>query len=178
MFRRRGMFQGNQLNDEQMAILVKANQLMSEGKPLEAGPLFTSVADAMKRSNHPRRAANLYARAAHAFSDGNDAQQALANARQALALFTQTKMAGRASMFFSNITRKMEVKGMTAAADELRGLYDMNSLAPSIEPRRRPHGLIPTTCPKCGAPVHGEDVSWVDDNTIECEYCGAMIRSE
>ncbi len=33
---------------------------MSEGKPSDGGPLFVDVADAMQRSNHPRRAADLY----------------------------------------------------------------------------------------------------------------------
>jgi hypothetical protein len=47
--------------------------------------------------------------------------------------------------------------------------------APTSQPR---HGSLPTNCPKCGAPLHGGEVSWVDATTAECEYCGAAIRAE
>lgn len=181
MFRRRRIFQTNTLTTDQFAVLVRANQLMSEGKPLDAGPLFTSVADALKHSNHPRRAANLYTRAAHAFADGINEQASLTYAREALALFTQYKMAGRALAFFTNITNKMTAKGMKAAAEVLQREYSAQILPQPVGTRpgkQPPHRLLPTSCPKCGAPIHGEDVTWVDDNTIECEYCGTLVRVE
>jgi hypothetical protein len=155
--------------------------LISEGKPSDAGPLFAEVADAMQQSNHPRRAANLYARAAHAFADGNNEQAALGYAKTALALFTQFKMVRRTPVFFTNITRKMTAKGMKAAANVLQREYGTQIAAQPAAPRqenRRHRGLLPTSCPKCGAAVHGDDVDWVDDNTVECEYCGTLIRTE
>jgi hypothetical protein len=181
MFRNRPRFQANPLTADQLAILVKANQLMAAGKPLDAGSLFAGVADAMQRSNHPRRAANLYARAAHAFTDGNNEQTALGYARTALALFTQFKMVGRIPTFFTNITRKMTAKGMKAAATALQQEYGAQIAAQPVESQqeiRPPRGLLPTNCPKCGGPVHGDGVDWVDNNTIECEYCGSLIRTE
>jgi hypothetical protein len=181
MLRRRRLFQTNPMSSDQIAILVRANQLMAGGKPLEAGPLFAQVADAMKSSNHPRRAANLYTRAAHAFADGNDGQAALKYARAALILFTQAKMARRAIEFYTNITRKLSTKGMKAAADALQSEYGAQIEALPVGPNtgnRPAHGQLPTACPKCGAPVHGDEVTWVDSSTIECEYCGASIRSE
>ena len=84
MFRRRSVFRANPLTADQMAVLVKANHLVALGKPLEAGPLFTTVAGTLQRTNHPRRASNLYTRAAHAYADGNQPQAALTYARQTL----------------------------------------------------------------------------------------------
>jgi hypothetical protein len=181
MFRRRRIFQANTLTTDQLAVLVRANQLMSEGKPLDAGPLFTNVADALKHSNHPRRAANLYTRAAHAFADGNNEQASLTCAREALVLFSQYEMAGRASAFFTNITNKMKAKGMKAAAEVLQREYGGQIPEQPAGPQRgkpQVHPLMPTNCPKCGAPIHGEDATWVDDNTIECIYCGTLVRAE
>jgi hypothetical protein len=183
MLRRRRMFQPNPLTTDQLAVLVRANQLLSEGQPLMAAPLFTQLAGAMKQSNHPRRAANLYTRAAHAFADGNDAPPALAYSKAALELFIQYKLAGRAATFFGNITRKLTAKGMVTAAEALQREFgaQVAALPVGAGPQRvaQPHrGLLPTACPKCGAPLHSEDVTWVDENTIECEYCGAYIRSE
>jgi hypothetical protein len=59
MFRKRARFQADPLTPDQLAVLVKANQWMSEGNPTEAGSLFVDVADAMQRGDHPPRAANL-----------------------------------------------------------------------------------------------------------------------
>jgi hypothetical protein len=180
MFRRRRMFQANPLAADQVAILVKANQLLTQGKPLDAGPLFASVAQAMQVSHHPRRAANLFTRAAHAYTDGKDAEHALTYARQALNLFAQTRMARRASTFYANVTRKMTNLGMNATANELEQEFGAQIAALPMEPQSATparHGLLPTDCPKCGAPVHSEDITWVDEVTAECEYCGMLIRS-
>jgi len=181
MFRKRARFQAIPLTPDQLAVLVKANQLMSEGKPSDAGPLFAGLADAMQQSNHPRRAANLYARAAHAFADGNNEQAALGHARAALALFTQFEMVGRTSIFFTNITHKMNTKGMRVAAEALQREYGAQIATQPVASRqanRRQRGLLPANCPKCGAAVHSDEADWVDNNTVECEYCGTLIRAE
>jgi len=181
MFRRRPRFQAIPLTADQFSVLLKANQLISDDKPSDAGPLFADVADELQRSNHPRRAANLYARAAHAFADGNNEHAALVYARKALALFIQFKMVRRTSIFFTNITRKMTAKGMRVAADQLQREYGAQIAVQPVEPQqenRQTHGMLPTNCPKCGATVHSDEVDWVDDNTVECEYCGTRIRIE
>ncbi len=178
MFRRRRMMQAMPLTAPQLEQMVQANQLLAQGKKLEAGAIFAGVADELKDSNHPRRAANVYTRAAHAYADGNDASNALACSRQALSLFIQNKMARRAAMFYTNITRKMSAHGMKEAEVALRGEFADKVAGQTFEPRQapHPHGTLPTDCPKCGAPVHGDDVNWVDEHTVECEYCGALIR--
>jgi len=172
------MFQPNPLPAERIAILVQANRLLVEGQPMETGSLFTQVAEAVKISRHPRRAANLYARAAHAFVDAAKEQAALDNARAALALLTQTRMAGRTAAFFTNITHKMNAQGMKAAVDALQREYGGEVVASPPVSLPKSHGLLPTNCPKCGAPIHVDELNWVDENTIECEYCGAFVRSE
>lgn len=181
MFRRRRFIRPNPLNPDQMATLVRANRLVSEGRPLEAGPLFALVAEALQQSRHPRRAANLYARASHSFADGNDEQATLKYARQALSLFAQTKMVPRQAAFYTNITRKLSTKGMAKAAAELQGEFgDQVAALPArlrLAPQPR-HGLLPTTCPKCGAPMHADALEWVDEHTVECVYCGTLIREE
>ena len=91
---------------EQIEIALKANQLLSAGKPNEAAPLFASLAKDMEDSHHPRRAANLHAQAAHAFTDSQNEPSALIQARKALSLFIQYQMVERTPRFYANITRK------------------------------------------------------------------------
>jgi Soluble NSF attachment protein, SNAP len=180
MFRRRRMLRRSLLADDQLAVLVNANQAMAQGKFLEAASLFAQVAQATQGSGHPRHAANLYARAAHAFADGKDAQQAFSYARQGLRLFALAGRPRRAAEFYANITPKLERLGMSAAAQALQaesGGQIATSLSEQIPTQPR-HGLLPTNCPKCGAPLHAEEADWVDEKTVQCDYCGALIRSE
>src|SRR5213593_2596009 len=94
----------SQLGADQLALLKQANRLMANGKAGEAAPLFAQLAAQMEATNHPRRAANLHARAAHAFADSQAGQMALGQARSALNLFIANGMALRTPMFYSNIT--------------------------------------------------------------------------
>jgi hypothetical protein len=181
------------LGAEQLALLQQANQLMTNGNAGQAAPLFAQLAAQMEASNHPRRAANLHARAAHAFADSQAGQMALGQARSALNLFISNGMGLRAPTFFSNITRKMGNHGMANAASTLQQEYagrlrggggglrrrqGGQGRAAAAAPAAPVHGTLPTSCPKCGAPVHGGGANWVDNNTAECDYCGALLRAE
>jgi hypothetical protein len=94
-----------------------------------------------------------------------------------LSLFIQYQMVQRTPVFYGNITRKLTNKGMKNAAEALVKEFGpvvggMAAPAPAAFPR----GSLPTTCPKCGAPLHGSEVIWVDAITAECAYCGTSIR--
>jgi hypothetical protein len=174
------------IGPEQLAALQQANQLMAGGKPGEAAPLFAQLAAQMEASNHSRRAANLRARAAHAFADGGAGQAALGQARSALNLFIANQMIMRTPMFYSNITRKLNNRGMQSAAAALQQEYGGRLGAGLARPgmaraafaQARRRGTLPTSCPKCGAPVQANEANWVDESTVECDYCGALIRAE
>jgi hypothetical protein len=156
----------------------QANYLVDQGKHGQAAPLFAKLAE-VESGNHPRRAANLHAQAAHAFADSHQEPAALLQARAALQLFLKLQMTDRAPFFYANITRKLKNKGMEEAADALAGEFGsrMAALPASADSVVQKRGVLPTTCPGCGAPVHGERAKWVDSNTAECEYCGSLVRS-
>ena len=166
------------LSPAQLQMMNQANQLVASGQPIVAAPLFAQLASGMEASNHPRRAANLHAQAAHAFADGNDEQDALAQARRALSLFIQYQMVRRTPVFYANITRKLTNKGMKNAAEALLKEFDpVVGGMPAPAPAAAARGSLPTSCPKCGAPLHGSEANWIDANTAECDYCGTSIRA-
>jgi hypothetical protein len=169
---------GAPLAPAQLQAMNQANQLVASGQPILAAPIFAQLASNMETSNHPRRAANLHAQAAHAYADGQDEQDALAQARRALSLFIQYQMVQRTPVFYANITRKFTNKGMKNSADALAKEFgpQVGSM-PAPVPVAAPHGSLPTNCPKCGAPLHASEAIWVDANTAECAYCGASIRT-
>jgi hypothetical protein len=168
------------LDPGQLQLLTQANQLVAGGQPAQAAPLFARLAGVMETSNHQRRAANLHAQAAHAYADSQAEQSALAHARSAMSLFVQYQMVRRTPVFYANITRKLNAHGMQAAAQVLAKEFgaQVGALPASAPAGSQAHGNLPTNCPKCGAPLHSSEASWVDAVTAECDYCGAMIRAE
>jgi hypothetical protein len=172
-------FQANPLSPARMQILNQANRLLAAGQPGQAAVMFADLAQQLEASNHPRRAANLHAMAAHAFADSSAEAPALTHARAALTLFIQYQMNQRTPVFYANITRKLAAKGLNGAAEQLKKEFGAQ-VGPLPAPTAPPagHAPLPTNCTKCGAPVRSDEASWVDANTIECNYCGSLIRSE
>ncbi len=182
MFRRfrNSANQASPLGPLQLRKLNQANQLLAGGQPAQAAPLFAELAAEMETSDHPRRAANLHAQAAHAFADSQDGQAALIHARAALTLFIHYQMVRRTPVFYTNITRKLTNQGMKTITETLEKEFG-SRVGPMPLPGNTPagqHGQLPTNCAKCGAPIHGNEASWIDASTVECDYCGALIRAE
>jgi hypothetical protein len=182
MFRRfrNPAFQANPLRPALMQTLNQANRFVANGQPGQAAPLFADVAGEMEATQHPRRAANLHAQAAHAYADSHNPQAALAQARAALTLFIQYQMVQRTPVFYTNITRKLTNNGMPNAAAALEKEFGsrVGAVPAPVSLAAGQHGRLPTNCSKCGAPIHADEATWVDANTVECDYCGSLIRSE
>ena len=177
MFRRFVKRENAGLDADQLRALAEANQLMENGQPSLAAPLFANLAAGLD-APRPRRAANIHARAAHAFADSGQEQPALAQARSALKMFIQYNMLQRTPVFYANIRHKFNAKNMPNAARSLETEFKIPSgpLPVAAAPSKK-HGQLPTNCPKCGAPLRASEAEWIDENTIECSYCGAGIRS-
>jgi hypothetical protein len=182
MFRsfRKPIFQSNPVPAAQMLTLNQANRLIANGEPGPAASLFAEVADEMEADHYPRRAANLHAQAAHAYADSHNPQAALLQARAALTLFIQNQMVKRTPVFYTNITRKLTNLGMPKAAAALTKEFGsrVGPVAAQVPHASRKPGRLPTNCSKCGAPIHADEATWVDASTIECNYCGSLIRAE
>ena len=172
------------LDPPQRQIQIQANQLVAHGKPGQAAHLFAQLAEV--ESPNPQRAANLHAQAALAFANDQQGPAALLQARAALHLFLKHHLTQRAPVFYANITRTLNNKGLNPAAEALASEFGAQIAAPAAAAApagpstAQKHALVamPTNCPKCGAPIHVDQAKWVDANTVECEYCGTQIRPE
>jgi hypothetical protein len=179
-FFRRRIGSGFRLGPGQIQILSQANRLIAEGHPGEAAQLFANLAQQMEASNHPRRAANLHAQAAHAYADDPDEPNALAHARRALTLFLQYQMLERAPRFYGNIQRKLRARNLSQAAEALQTEFgkQVGSLPqPQVQPQVPGQQRLPPTCSQCGAPVRGDEVEWINQYSAECIYCGSVIQT-
>jgi hypothetical protein len=180
-FFRRRVANGLPLGLGQIQILSQANRLIAAGHPGEAAQLFAGLAQQMEASNHPRRAANLHAQAAHAYADDQDESGALAQARKALTLFLQYQMVERIPRFYANIQRKLRARGMEKTADALQVEFGNQAGAlpqPQAKPRVQGSGRLPAQCSQCGAPLRGDEIEWINQYSAECIYCGSVIQTE
>jgi hypothetical protein len=84
----------------------------------------------------------------------------------------------RSTMFYANITRKLNDKGMKNVADALISEYGprIAALPAGAASPAQKHGLLPSDCPQCGAPIHVDKAGRADSSTVECAYCGSQIR--
>ena len=174
-FPRRGL-----LNTPQINALAAANQMRAAGRPAQAAAAYVQVALMLEANQHPRRAANVHAQAAHAFADAGDEAQALQQARAALDLFLQYQMTNRTPVFFANITHRLSAHGMNAAAQALQNEYGgkVGPMPATLPTAPEKPGRLPPACPKCGGPVRSDEVSWIDATSAECIYCGAILQTE
>ena len=158
----------------------QALQLLESGQPGEAAKMFSQIAQELEASRQPRRAANLHAQAAYAFIDAKDVASAQAHSLTALRLFLDHHMLLRARQFYNNITHNFQSQGMAAAAEALQKAYapQFGSLPDQPSPASKPSlGRLPVACTQCGGPIRPIEADWIDDHTIQCVYCGALIQA-
>ncbi len=107
------------LDSQTQSRIDNAQQVLAQGKPQEAAPLFAQIAQELE-GGHPRRAANLHGQAAHAYADSNNEAAALTQARLALTEFIKLGINDRTPQFFSNIVRKLRNHSWAGSADALQ----------------------------------------------------------
>lgn len=137
-------------------LLRTANNLFASGQPEQAAPLFAQLAQTMESRGQMVRAANLHARAAHAYADSNAEAESLAEARLALTQFMAIDLTERIPVFYRNITHKYKSKGMRQALQSLNAEFcDRIKTLPAIinAPTGVSQAVLPVECPHCGAPV-------------------------
>ncbi|MFT3894842.1 MAG: hypothetical protein QM730_24700 [Anaerolineales bacterium] len=156
--------------------LEEANAFMENNKPAQAAPIFAKLAEVLRSSGQPKRAANLHAQAALAFARSRN-ESALMQARAALTLLLQYKLDQQASAFYSELSRELNKRGMMSAAEALTKEFGDKVPQPiPLNSRAAQWNRLPSNCPNCGAALRQSDVRWTDANTIECGFCGTPIR--
>ena len=168
------------LNQGQLDILSRANRQVASKKPGEAARLFAQLATEMEATDHQRRAANYHALAAHSFVDAQDEKRALVHSQSALNLFFEYQMVRRIGHFYPNIIEKLHTHNMLQAVTTLQEEFGekigaLPAPAPTTESVNKDR--LPAVCSKCGSPIHSAGVIWIDDQSVECIYCGSLLQT-
>lgn len=166
-------------------VLQRANVLMVGGQPREAAALYDELAQIAEAHTMPRRAALLHIQAARAWLAAGDGQAAIERAKRGFGAFIALGQGARVARLLPEVTARLRQRGYAQAADALeRDLQaqlahagiDPASVAPAGAGVQQ--GVLPASCPHCGAPLRPDEVEWVDAASAECPYCGMIVKAE
>ena len=184
MFRRRpfGRRPGRPGGRAEM-LLNQAHQLMSTDNYIDAGAIFERLARGAVVRGIPR-APFLFVQAGKAYLQGGEKPKGFTLVKHGLKLLADAGRWGELYRLGHRTLAVLEEMGFTEEkdrlADWLEEVLPENSeqvTEMKLQDKTK-HPVLPTACPRCGGPIDPTVVSWRDDVTAECLFCGSMVRAE
>lgn len=166
-------------------MLINANQLKDSGKFGDAADIYERLARGAENRGILVRAPHLYLEAAYCRLISKQVQSGIDLMWQGFHLLEKTK---RWHAMFENgkvAVTELHRTGQVGAADKLQAWLDqtlkdhpeeISSLSESTTAKRHPR--FPPKCPQCGASIRADQADWIDEDNIECPYCGSAIPPE
>lgn len=165
-------------------MLIKANRLFNLGQFEEAAGLYETMATAIAQQGGTR-APYTFIHAGKAYFRAGQIQPGKEQVMKGITLLAERggfSEARRACMKAVAVLKTLDhpedaqkleawlkgiLKGQTLSEDR--------PLKPIGMPKRLP---LPLYCPKCGAPIDPTEVTWVDQITAVCTFCGNLLRGD
>ena len=97
---------------------------------------------------------------------------------EALHLLSGAGCTARAWVLLARMLEVLERKHYYEQAVELRAQGTVLLGAKSKDAVSPPQARLPAKCLSCYAPLRADEVEWVDAQSAECVYCGAVVRAE
>ena len=162
-------------------LLLRSNQLLSAGEFVGAADGFEELAKEAEGRGHPR-AAQLYLEAGRARILSGETTAGMVLINQGLRLIAASGRPLRLARAGQRILGELSARGLAGEAAELRdalsALGGSSAHLSHQELPAQPQRTLPIHCPDCGAPVHPDEVEWLNASTAECPYCGTPMRAE
>ena len=156
-------------------MLRRAHELMSAGNYAAAAEAFETLARAGEARSHPKTG-QMFLQAGRARLLAGQAA-GFAHLKRGLTLMADRPL--QAQKVGERVVAELDERGMSAEAQEIRQW--LASRSPVQNDARRGDAarpILPTKCPECGGAVRADEADWIDDVTVECDYCGSPIRAE
>lgn len=166
---------------DMLPLLQRANELMATGDYAGAASSFEQLARAAE-GHSGRRAPLFYIQAGRARMLAGQNAMAVDLLERGLGLLAvhgrPRKLARASYRIISELNQRALVREARQITDYVISLEPGLHLDSAGEDSPAGHPTLPAHCPACGAPIHTDEVEWMDDLTAECEYCGSPIRGE
>ncbi len=164
-------------------MLLQAHRLFSWRQYLPAADLYERLAEgALLRE--PTRSPHLFLQAGKARLAGGQVELGMEQIRRGLGLLNSQQRIVELQRAGWRVIQNLENNGMDQQAEEVRQwMADLKTtesgLDWSIPPVSvTPPSRLPHACPACGGVVDPAEVEWVDQITVECIFCGRLVRGE
>jgi len=183
MFRRRPVRPRHPGGGDAKARLKQAHHLMDQGHYLQAAHIFEGLALGAVQRRIPR-APFLFIQTGRAFHYGGQHDKGTAIIKRGLRMLTDAKRWGELYRVGHRLVDELQEKGFEAESSQFKEwleevLPEDSARAADVRLKlQKKHPVLPTNCPNCGGIVNSLEVTWMDDDTAECLYCGSAIRAE
>ena len=164
-------------------LLSQAHRLMAAGEFIEAGAIFERLARGAVEREIPR-APFLFVQAGKAYLEGGEKPKGFTLVKHGLKMLADTDRWGELYRVGHRTLVVLEEKGFTeesarlaAWLEEILPERSKLDIETGLQGKTK-HAILPKVCPSCGGPVDPDVVSWRDDVTAECLFCGSMVRAE
>ncbi len=124
------------------------------------------------------RAAVTHLRTGRAYLYAKNLKTGLSHTRKGLMLLAAKKQWGAMNRFGRRAIDDLNKLGYPQAAQEIESYLIRYTPEGEREEKTEARPVLPTECPACGAPVHSQELRWLDEQTAECLFCGTAIRGE
>ena len=162
-------------------LLLRSNELLASGNFAEAADGLEQLARGAEGGGG-RRAAQLYLAAGRARILADQTAAGMTLLLHGLGILASAGASMHLALASRRIVAELTHKGLRSEAEQIRasvaglGAASLDGAEPGHAPAVRE--VLPTHCPGCGAPVHPDEVEWLDEVTAECGYCGTPMRPE
>ena len=161
-------------------LLINANQSIAAGNFADAAGDLEQLARAAEGRGGPR-AAMIRIQAGRARLLAGQPDTALESLERGFGLLAARGRLRRLARLGNRMVAELRQRGYAAESQKLAEYLE--NLSPGFGAEQAPdaparHALLPTHCPGCGAPVHPDEVEWLDDVTGECAFCGSPLRQQ
>ena len=166
-------FPGSPRRQSFEARIAQAHALFSAGQFLQCAQLFEELAAVAEARSGPR-APRFYMQAGRSCLHAGQIPRGMALLEKGRRQFIDSgraNVAARISYFLIDEFKNLGLTDASQTMADWAGNIPLPS-APSLNPPP-----LPLKCPSCGAPVHPQQVNWLDAVTAECEFCGSPLRT-
>jgi hypothetical protein len=157
--------------------------MMESGQYLQAAPIFEELARGAYKLQVPR-APFLFVQAGRSFYLGGETEKGLNLLRHGLKLLADADRWAELARLGERVAAELVEQGSAPESAKLSAWLesvlpdDFTSGKMGKAAAVGSHPVLPTHCPQCGGPVDSSTVTWQDDVTAGCLYCGGAIRAE
>lgn len=160
--------------------LRRANQLSEQGDHLNAAVIFERLANKALDRGMLRQGPMLLLQAAQAYILAEEIDKGIDLSKQGFGYLAEAQrwekiriLGTRAVSTLTDAGYKTEAEDMNKWLDQLMSAGNSKFGNANLQ-----KGKLPAKCPYCGAPIRSDEVSWIDNNTAECVYCGSAVPTK